>query len=114
MAGAHSDEVWNRDARGFGPVGDRLAMIRPVRGSADLAACLSAGVAGVARPPVLDLLRQFGLAESRHIDADGVLQHRHLTGYDERIRAWSEVIGAPPRGFSQVRLPRRDKLHRAV
>jgi hypothetical protein len=95
--GAAPYEVWNRDARGFGPVGDRLATVRPVRGPAELAACLSAGVAGVARPLVLDLLRQFGLAESRHIDAGGVLQRRHFTGYDERIRAWSEAIGAPSR-----------------
>jgi len=90
-------EVWNRDAHGFGPVGERRAAIRPVRGSADLAACLSAGVAGAARPLVLGLLGQFGLTRSRHIDAAGVLQRRHFTGYDERIRAWSEAIGVPSR-----------------
>jgi hypothetical protein len=75
-----------------GPVGDRLAEILPVRGSADLAA-------GVARPRplVFGLLRQFGLVESRHIDTAGVLRRRHFTGFDGRIRAWSEAIGVPSR-----------------
>ena len=93
--GAATYEVWNRDAHGFRPVGNRLATVRPVRGSVDLVACLAAGLPGTARPLVLDLLRQFGLSESRHIDAGGVLRSRNFTGYDQRILAWSRAIGVP-------------------
>ncbi|MEV0388131.1 hypothetical protein [Nonomuraea sp. NPDC050643] len=96
-AGAAPTEVWNHAGQVYGPAAGvrRLTQVAPARRTVDLAPCLSSGLTTTARPLVLDLLRRFGLAESRHIDPAGVLQRGHFTGYDALIHAWADAIGVP-------------------
>ncbi|RBQ20671.1 hypothetical protein DP939_06190 [Spongiactinospora rosea] len=89
-------EVWNHAGSTYGPAGDhRLSEAVSTRRTIDLARCLSPHLTMTARPLVLGLLHRFGLSGSRHIDPSGVLQRRHFTGFDEKIRAWADAIGAP-------------------
>ncbi|GAA1011969.1 hypothetical protein Aple_013970 [Acrocarpospora pleiomorpha] len=89
-------EVWNHNNQAYGPAGtQRIAGVEPRQHAVDLATCLSPDLASAARPLVLDLLGQFGLSESRHIDPAGVIQRRNFTGYDEAILAWTDAIGVP-------------------
>ncbi|MEO3854787.1 hypothetical protein [Acrocarpospora sp. B8E8] len=89
-------EVWNHNTQTYAPAGThRIADVEPRRHTVDLATCLSPDLARAARPLVLDLLRQFGLSESRHIDASGVIQRSNFTGYAEAILAWTDAIGVP-------------------
>ncbi|MFI5957561.1 hypothetical protein [Cryptosporangium sp. NPDC051539] len=94
-SGESGFQVFNRDAHGLTPVGRRLDAVRPVVRSVSVAECAGAGVAGVARPLVVDLLGCFGLHDSRHIDAAGMLRRQNFTGHDERILTWSTAIGLP-------------------
>lgn len=89
-------EVWNHDGGAYGRAGvRRLATAGTARRTVDLASCLSPALTATARPLVLDLLRRFGLSESRHIDPAGVLRRSHFTGHDELIRTWADTIGVP-------------------
>ncbi|MFG1604460.1 hypothetical protein [Actinoplanes sp. NPDC049265] len=90
-----SFEVWNHGPDGFGRAGTRLAAVRPAHATVDLAACRSERVAGLVRPLLLDVLGQFGLAESRHINSDGIIQCRDFTGHDQRILDWTTAAGVP-------------------
>ncbi|ROO58734.1 hypothetical protein EDC02_0501 [Micromonospora sp. Llam0] len=93
--GAVPYEVWNHGDHGYAPAGRRLARVEPARRPVDLAACLSADLTKVSRAFVVEVLRQFGLAGSRHFTPTGALRCRNFTGYDERIRGWAEAIGVP-------------------
>jgi hypothetical protein len=95
ISGGGPFEVWNHDGTAFGPAGDRVATVRAVQGTVDLAACLGADLAGVVRPLVVGVLGQFGLAGSRHIEPGGLIRRRNFTGHDERIRDWTAAIGVP-------------------
>lgn len=95
--GASPIEVWNHDRHTYGPAGGRLVAVEPSHRVADLSRCLSPGLAGVARPSVVDVLRQFGLSGQRHIDQSGVIRRGGFTGFDDRILAWAEAIGIPSR-----------------
>ncbi|MFI7446267.1 hypothetical protein ACIBQX_02095 [Nonomuraea sp. NPDC049714] len=89
-------EIWNHAHGLYGPAGDRqVTEIASARCTADLATCLSPGLAATARPLVVDLLGRFGLSGSRHIDPAGVIQRGHFTGYDGSIHAWADAIGVP-------------------
>ncbi|MEV5893265.1 hypothetical protein [Nonomuraea fuscirosea] len=89
-------EVWNHDGGAYGRAGvRRLAAAGTARRPVDLAACSSPALTATARPLVLDLLRRFGLSESRHIDPAGVLRRGHFTGHDELIHTWADAIGIP-------------------
>ncbi|WP_067899769.1 hypothetical protein [Actinomadura chibensis] len=95
--GASPIEVWNHDRHTYGPAGCRLVAVEPSRRVADLSRCLSAGLAGVARPSVVDVLSRFGLSGERHIDQSGVIRRGNFTGFDDHILAWTEAIGIPSR-----------------
>lgn len=89
-------EVWNHDGGTYGRAGVRRpAAAGTARRTVGLAACSSPALTATARPLVLDLLRRFGLSESRHIDPAGVLRRRHFTGHDELIHTWADAIGVP-------------------
>ncbi|MDG4769761.1 hypothetical protein [Solwaraspora sp. WMMD792] len=93
--GAVPYEVWRHGDHGYAPAGRRLVRVEPASRPVDLAACLSADLTKVSRAFVVEVLRQFGLAGSRHFTPAGALRCRNFTGYDERIRAWAEAIGVP-------------------
>ncbi|WP_328565081.1 hypothetical protein [Streptomyces coelicoflavus] len=89
-------EVWNHAGKEYGPSGTRrLARVEPVRRTVDPARCLTPALTTTARPFVLDLLGQFGLTGSRHLDPAGVLRRGHFTGHSAAVRAWADAIGIP-------------------
>ncbi|MGW6456104.1 hypothetical protein ACWF94_09280 [Streptomyces sp. NPDC055078] len=89
-------EVWNHADKAYGPAGDRRAGgIGSARHTVNLAECLSPRLTAVARPFVIDLLRQFGRPGSRHVDPAGVIRRGHFTGYEAVIHTWADAIGVP-------------------
>lgn len=90
-------EIWNRDQRGYAPTGQRCTELEPVSRLLAPSACLSADLAGVARPLIAGMLHQFGLAGDRHIDSSGILRRSRFVGFENRILAWADAIGVASR-----------------
>jgi hypothetical protein len=89
-------QVWQHTNGTYSPVGIcQSGSVSSARRAVDLASCLSASLPATARPLLLDVLRQFGVLESRHIDVDGVIRRRHFTGHDKLIDTWTRSIGVP-------------------
>jgi hypothetical protein len=89
-------QVWRHVDGTYSPVGTcQSRSVFSARCTVDLTSCLSASLSAEARPLVLDVLLQFGVRESRHIDADGVIRRRYFTGHDRLIDAWTRAIGVP-------------------
>lgn len=90
-------EIWNRGPDGFHPVGTRVHSVRPCGAKFSLAESGSASLPSLVRPLLIELLGQFGLTGSRHIDVDGVVRRGNFTGHDDRVLAWVTAIGAASR-----------------
>jgi hypothetical protein len=89
-------QVWNHAGGAYGPAGKRrYTSVGSARSAVDLTPCLSPRLTATARPFLVDLLRQFGVSEPRHVDPSGVVRRRHFTGHTESIHVWADAIGIP-------------------
>ena len=87
-------QLWNFASGTNAPSSDVRLMTRPSLRSFELAAGCTGEVALIARSLLLPLLAQFGLADSRHIDANGVIVSTNFVGHAPQIVAWAQAIGA--------------------
>lgn len=87
-------QLWNFANGTNAPCSDVRPMIQPTFRSFDLAAARTGEVAQIARSLLLPLLAQFGLDESRHIDAKGTMISANFVGHAPQIAVWARTIGA--------------------
>jgi len=87
-------QMWNFANGTNGPCSDVRPMIHPSARSFDLAAGRKGEVTQIARSLLLPVLAEFGLVDSRHIDAHGTIISANFVGHAPQIATWAQAIGA--------------------
>jgi hypothetical protein len=87
-------QIWNFAQGDNAPASEVRNAALPVQQRVDLIGCLSSEATLIARSLLLPLLKQFGLDDSRHIDAAGIIASGNFTGHAQSIAAWAKAIGA--------------------